>query len=98
MSIEKSFAITDEYKISADKYQYIVLKKQIIETPGSKHYGETMWNTEAFIPKINDVVKYLVNAGVRENIGDIHAIASWINHIEAKFDEFLKLYKETHKR
>lgn len=94
MSTQNFFDITDDYRLTSDKYQFILLKKRVIKDKDSKNYGEIAWDTEAFLPQIQDVLKYFTEKGIKDEIGNIHAIAAWVNEIESKFAEFLKAYKD----
>lgn len=94
MSSQNFFDITDEYRVTSDKYQYIILKKRIVEDEDSKNYGQISWDTEAFLPKIEDVLEFFTEKGIKENLGDIHMINEWIKGISAAFQEFLKAYKD----
>lgn len=93
MSTQRFFEINDDYRITSDKYQYILLKKRIVQDKDSKNYGEAAWDTEAFLPNIEDVLKFFMERGIKDEIGDIHAIAAWVNEIESRFTEFLDAYK-----
>ena len=91
MSVNRYFNITDDYRVTSDKYQYFILKKRVVVDKESKNFGETFWDTEAYLPKIEDVMKYFLERGIKDDIGNINAIAAWVNEIESKFTEFLKV-------
>lgn len=94
MSVNNYFDITSDYRITSDKYQYIILKKRIIADKESENYGKEDWDSEAFLPKIEDVMRYFLERGIKDEIGSIHAIAAWVNEIESKFAEFLKAERD----
>jgi len=94
MSTQNFFNITDEYRVTSDKYQYIILKRRVVSDKDAKHYGEVFWDAEAFIPDIDGVLQFFTDKGIKDNLGDIHMINDWIKGISAKFQEFLKAYRD----
>ena len=94
MSTGKIYNINDEYRITSDSMQYIIQKKFIIDKEGSKNNGKIDWRNEAYVPKIQDVLKFFMELGIKENLDNIHVIKEYLDNMSGKFDEFLKAYKD----
>jgi len=94
MSTGKLFNINDEYRITSDSYQFIVQKKFIIDKEGSKNNGQIDWRNEAYLPQIQDVLRFFMDLGIKENLDDIHMIKEYFDDMTGKFNEFLEAYKD----
>ena len=94
MSTGKIYNINDEYRITSDKYQYIIQKRYINQEEGSENYGETYWQNDAYLPQIQDVLNFFMELGIKENLDDIHVIKEYLDNMSGKFVEFLAAYKD----
>lgn len=90
----KIFNINDDYRITSDKYQYIVQKRFIIDKEGSKNHGQVDWRNEVYLPKIEDVLEYFMDLGIKDHIEHIHMINEYFKDMSGKFKEFLDAYKD----
>ena len=93
MSVDKTFQISDDYKLGADTHQYIIYKKRIVEDVKSKNFGQEVWDYEAYLPRIRDVISYLAEIGIKENIDDLYAALDWVTNLENKVEVFDKARK-----
>ena len=98
MSTGKIYNVSDEYRITSDVYQFIIQKKFIIDKVGSKNHGQIDWRNEAYLPKIEDVLEYFMDLGVKENLDDIHMINEYLKDMSGKFQEFLKAERDRRER
>ena len=71
--------LNDGYRLSADKYQWIIQKKQGVETKG-KRAGETIWKSLSYHPTATKAVNHHAETLFRES--DAESIDEAIN--EAK--------------
>ena len=53
--------LNDDYRLTADKRQFIVQKRFIIEDKNSKKFGEVVWRNEAYIPSIESMIRWARN-------------------------------------
>lgn len=76
----------DNYRLTCDKYQYIIQKKSI----STKEGVDVRWKGEGFFGDIESVLRYMIDNKIKENISSVEAIIEAVNNLESKFQDLLK--------
>lgn len=82
--------LDENHRLTSDKHQFIIQKKMINDDKESKNYREEYWVNDAYVPKIEYVLRYMINNKIKENINDVEKIVSSVQSLESKFEDLLK--------
>lgn len=82
--------LDENHRLTSDKHQFIIQKKMINDDKESKNYREEYWVNDAYVPKIEYVLRYMINNKIKENINDVEKIVSAVQGLESKFEDLLK--------
>ena len=77
--------ITDDYKITSDKYQYILKKKRVVQEGENK--GKEMWIDKLFFGTMNNMLAYLPEYFARQ--GD----STTLDHLGEEVERYRKIIK-----
>lgn len=84
MSLNKYFQIDKTTRLTSDKYQFIIETGTVVKDKESPRCGLINWSNEAFLPKIEDVLRWLADRDIKSNIENIHVAANWTKDLESK--------------
>ena len=84
--------LNKDYRVDADKLQFIIQRRKINNDETSENYGKETWINEAYVNSPEKVLRYILENTVKENIdSSIYQIIQEIKKIESMFSELLKL-------
>ena len=87
--------INNDYGLDSDKLQFILLKRGENKTESSENFGKETWSNEAYLPKIEDVLRYITTHEIKQNLEyGIEVVVESIFEMEKIFDKLLEAEKQ----
>ena len=85
--------LDENHRLDSDRYQFIIQKRTVVVKKEAKHLGEEFWDNVAYLPKIEDVLRYMIHKEIKENMDDVGKIVLAVQNLENKFEDLLKARK-----
>lgn len=77
--------LTDDYRLKADTYNYILQKKNIVQDEESENYGKEVWHTIGYYSSLDRVVDKLVDLKVRQSkLTELSTVVKLVEGIKAE--------------
>ena len=98
MGREKNYGpynLTEDYRVVADTYCYILQKRFILKT--GNNIGDIEWKNRGYFGNVHDLVNRLLNLGIAENLGDLGKAVERMEEVEKNLDNLVKIKYEREK-
>ena len=87
--------INDDWGLDSDKLQFILLKRTVNQKKDSENFGKDVWINEAYLPKIEDVLKYITTHEIKQNLEyGIEVIVEAVYEMQGIFDKLFEAEKQ----
>jgi hypothetical protein len=87
--------INDDWGLDSDRLQFILLKRSTVSKKDSENFGKEVWTNEAYLPKIEDVLRYLTTHEIKQNLEyGIEVIVEAVYEMQKIFDKLFEAEKQ----